>query len=266
MAGARLWRHLVGARVRSEWQYRASFFALFTASLLFSLTDFVAVVLVFEQVPSIADWSIAEVAFLYGTGVTAAALADATIGAVESVPDRIRLGTFDRLLVRPAPALLQIVGDDFALRRFGKVLQSAVILGVAIAAVDVEWTVARAAMIPLMIISGTSLFTSIWIVSNSVAFWFTDTREAANSVTYGGSYLSQYPLAVYGRWFRRLFAVAVPISFVNYLPALFVLQRPTDLGFAPWMRFASPLVALLALIVAAQVWALGIRHYRSTGS
>ena len=266
MASARLWRILVLARIRSEWQYRASFFALSASSFLFSATDFVAVILVFEQVPVIADWSIAEVAFLYGTGVTAAAIADAFVGAIESVPDRIRLGTFDRLLVRPAPALLQIVADDFALRRFAKVLQSGGVLAVAIVAVDVEWNVLRALTIPLMIATGSALFIAIWIVANSIAFWFTDTREAANSVTYGGSYLSQYPLAVYGRWFRRLFAVAVPISFVNYLPALYVLQRPTDLGFAPWMRFLSPVVAILALLVAWQVWSAGIRHYRSTGS
>lgn len=265
-ASVQLWGHLAAARVRSEWQYRTSFFTLFAASFAITALDFVAVLLVFEQVPAIGGWSVSEVALLYGAGVTSAALADVFIGAIESVPDRIRLGTFDRLLVRPAPALLQIVADDFALRRFGKVLQAVTVLIGALATVGVDWTIGRVVMVPVMIVSGCALFTAIWIVTNSVAFWFTDTREAANSVTYGGSYLSQYPLGIYARWFRVLFAVVVPISFVNYLPTLYLLDRDDSLGIMSWLRFASPLVAVVALIVALRVWGLGIRHYRSTGS
>ena len=141
VASVRLWRHLIVARIRSEWQYRVSFFALFASSFAVSALDFVAIVLVFEQVPAIGDWSVAEVAFLYGTGVTSAALADVLIGSIETVPERVRTGTFDRVLVRPASALVQVLGDDFALRRMGKVVQALFVLGIAMAAVDVDWTI-----------------------------------------------------------------------------------------------------------------------------
>lgn len=266
VAGARLWRHLAGARIRSEWQYRTSFFMLFAASFAVSALEFVGLLVLFEQVPALAGWSVEEVAFLYGTGVTASALADVFIGAIETVPDRVRLGTFDRLLVRPAPTLVQIVGDDFALRRLGKVLQSVAVLAGALVVVDVDWDAGRVAMVPVMVVTGVVLFVAIWVATNSVAFWFTDTREVANSLTYGGSYLSQHPLGVYGRWFRAVFAVAVPIAFVNYLPALHVLGRDDDLGFPSWVRFASPAVAVVALTVAGRIWSAGISHYRSTGS
>ena len=141
-----------------------------------------------------------------------------------------------------------------------------VILTWALAVVEVDWTIARAVAVPLMVVTGTVIFIAIWIAANCISFWFTDTREASNSVTYGGSYLAQYPLGIYARWFRNLFAVAVPISFVNYLPALYVLDRSDDTGLASWLRFASPVVAAIAMFGALQLWGLGIRHYRSTGS
>jgi len=263
---ARLWWRLIGARARSEWQYRASFFGLLIWMFVVTALDFVAIVLVFERVPLIGDWTIEQIAFLYGTGVTSAALADFLVGGIEKISDRIRLGTFDQVLTRPAPAMLQIVADEFALRRMGKILQSGVILGWSLAVVEVDWTIARVVAVPLMVITGTVVFIAIWIAANCISFWFTDTREASNSVTYGGSYLAQFPLGIYGRWFRNLFAVAVPISFVNYLPALFVLDRSDDTGLASWLRFASPAVAIIAMFAALQLWGLGIRHYRSTGS
>ena len=41
---------------------------------------------------------------------------------------------------------------------------------------------------------------------------------------------------------------------------------PADNGAPPWLGWAAFPVALVAAVVAGQVWRLGVRQYRSTGS
>jgi len=58
----------------------------------------------------------------------------------------------------------------------------------------------------------------------------------------------------------------VPLAFVNWYPALYLLDMPDPLGLPSWLQYASPAVALLAALAAAVAWRAGVRRYRSTGS
>jgi ABC-2 type transport system permease protein len=90
-------------------------------------------------------------------------------------------------------------------------------------------------------------------------------REATNSFTYGGNFLTQYPLDIFAGWFRRLFAFVIPIADRQLLPGA-LHPRQADGAMAPALRFASPLVALASVAVAAIVWRAGVRRYTSRGS
>ena len=131
--------------------------------------------------------------------------------------------------------------------------------------VHINWTPLRAIVFVSMLIGGAVIFCSIWVATNAIAFWTMDAREVANSVTYGGNYLTNYPLHIFGTWLRRLLAYVIPLAFVNYFPALYVLEKESPIG-TPALRFVSPVVAVAAVIVAGTVWKTAVRHYRSTGS
>ena len=263
---ASTYRILAGARLRSDLEYRVSF-VLFTLSQ-FTITalDFVAVLIVFSNVSSLKGWSVGEVAFLYGLANFAFALADLFVSAVETVQVHVREGTLDRFLLRPASPLVQVSADEFSLRRIGKVIEgfSVLMLGCFIAPID--WTPARAVMLVVAILSGATIFSSLWVFVTCLCFWWVDAREAGNAVTYGGSFLAQYPLGVYGDVLRRVLAFTVPVAFANYFPAVYILGRSDRLGAPAWIQFASPLVALVVALVASATWRSGIRHYRGTGS
>jgi ABC-2 type transport system permease protein len=86
-----------------------------------------------------------------------------------------------------------------------------------------------------------------------------------NAFTYGGSFLTQYPVSIFGPWVRRLLAFVIPMAFVCYFPALYVLDKPDELGLPHWLSFASPAVAVLTVLVAGLLWRNAVRHYRSAG-
>jgi ABC-2 type transport system permease protein len=262
----RVYGVLASARLRSDLQYRVSF-ALFTLGQ-FTITalDFVGVLIIFSNVQVLKGWSVGEVTFLYGLGNLAFGLADMFVSAVENVQFHVREGSFDRFLLRPASPLVQVIADQFSLRRIGKVLEGALIFAIGCGAASVAWTPARVAMTVVALVSGATIFGGLWVFTSCLCFWWVDAREAANAVTYGGGFLSQYPLAVYGDVLRRVLAFTVPIAFANYFPAVYILGRTDRLGAPTWVQFASPLVAVAVAGVASIMWRTGVRHYRGTGS
>ena len=262
---ALLWCRLAAARVRADWQYRTSFVLFTLGQALVTLLDFAAIAVIFSRVDVLAGWTIAETAFLYGASGTAFGIADTFISTVERCSQRIKDGSFDRLLIRPLGPLLQITAEEFAFRRLGKLAQALTVFVIAIAAVDANWSFGRAVMVPVMVASGAAIFSALFVATSSISFWTVETQEFANAFTYGGNFMTQYPLAVFAPWMRRL-ALVTGVAFVNYVPALYILDRDDRIGLPSWAPFTTPAVAVVLCGVAWAIWRTAVRHYRSTGS
>ena len=260
-----VWRRLIGAQIRSQLQYRASLTLDFVGSGLISFVDFLAVLVLFHNVPRLNTWNVREVALLYALSSISFALTDMLIGHLDFFPQLVRTGNFDIVLVRPRSTLLQIFGSDFAVRRFAKAVQGAAVLVYALSALQLHWTVWRVLVLVLSIPTGMVIFGSVWVVGACLAFWTTDGGEFTNAFTYGGNFMAQYPVDIYSAWLRRFLAYIVPLAFVCYFPALFVLGKPDPLGLPHFLELASPLVAAAAACVAGLVWQFAVRHYRSAG-
>ena len=263
---AGIYVRLIGARIRSQLQYRLSFALNIVGNALVSFLDFAAILIIFHQVDALGGWSAAEVALLYAIACVSFGITDLAVGHLDLLPRMIREGEFDLVLVRPLGSLFQVVSSDFAMRRIGKAAQGAVVLGVALAHLDVAWTAGKVAMLAVAIVTGVFIYAGIWIVFSTVTFWFVDTQEVANAFSYGGNFLAQYPVNIFGPWLRRLVVFVVPIAFVAYFPALYVLGKEDELGLPRALQFLSPVVAAATLVVAALVWRNAVRHYRSVGA
>jgi ABC-2 type transport system permease protein len=257
---------LAGTWMRAAAQYPASLAMLVITQAVTNSLDIAAILIIFSHTPRLAGFSLPEVMFLYGTSGVSFAIADVTFGTAERLGDHIRWGTLDAILVRPVSPLLQIATEDFTPRRLGKLLPTGTVLVIALSRLDVRWTPDRAAVVPLMICGGVAIFASLWVLTATWQFIVVDGRQAMNSLTYGGGHLTQYPLSIYGRDVIRGLTWVVPLAFVNWEPALYVLGRPDPLGLPVVFRFASPAVAAALAAAAALAWRTGLRHYRSTGS
>jgi ABC-2 type transport system permease protein len=261
-----VYRKIAGSRIRAHLQYRLSFGLQVVGAFFFSFLDFVMILVVFSHISHMEGWSIAEVSFLYGSSYVTFKFADILMTNLDRLPMLIRMGTFDQILTRPIGTLGQVLTGDLDIRHFGGISQGAVVLGYALGRTSIDWDAGRVVVFALMLVSAVVIFCSIWVATNAIAFWTTDAREVANSFTYGGNMLTQFPLNIFGTWFRRLLAYAIPLAFVNYFPALYILDKDDPLGAPKILRFASPLVAAAAALVAGAVWRTAVRHYRSTGS
>ncbi|MEV8404886.1 ABC transporter permease [Streptomyces niveus] len=264
--GLRAYGLIVAMWMRSTMTYRASFAMTAFGNFAVTAFDFIAILMMFSHVDRLGGYSLPEVAFLYGAAGASFGLADLAMGSTDRLGRRIRDGTLDTLLVRPAPVLAQVAADRFALRRLGRITQGLLVLGYALATVDIAWTPVKVAMIPMMVLSGAVIFSAVFVAGAAFQFWAQDAAEVQNSFTYGGTTLLQYPPTVFAKDLVRGVTFVVPLAFVNWLPALYVMDRDDPLGLPDWVAFLPPLVAVGFCAVAGLAWRSGLRGYRSTGS
>lgn len=261
-----LYRRIVGARIRSDWQYRTSFFTFLAGQALVTALDFVTVLLVLDLVPSLGGWSGPEVAFLYAVATLPFGIADLLASSVDRVSVYILQGTFDRLLLRPTSTLLQLSAIEFELRRFGKLVPPMVVLAWAMPNLDVDWTAARLAVLVLVLVCGTVIYSSLWVMTSALSFWVVGAKDAMNAATYGGQYANQYPLHLYRGWIRAVLGWIVPLAFVAYVPSIYLLGAPNPLDLPDWLVLATVPVTVVLFALALTVWSVGTRRYQGTGS
>jgi ABC-2 type transport system permease protein len=262
----RAYRLVVGMWMRSTMAYRASFAMTAVGNFAATALDFVTIMLMFSHVDALGGFTLPEVAFLYGTASTSFGLADLLMGSMDRLGDRVRDGTFDTLLLRPVPVLAQVAADRFALRRLGRVVQGLLVLCWSLPRAGVHWTALNVALLPVTVLVGAVIFSAVYVAGGAFQFWAGDAAQVQNSVTYGGATLLQYPPGVFSRDLLRGVTFVVPLAFVNWLPALHMMDRPDPLGLPGWVDFAGAPVALVCCALAGLLWQAGVRSYRSTGS
>lgn len=260
------WR-LIGARIRSQMQYKTSFALELIGFGLVTGLEFVVLVLLLRRFGPIAGWTIPEVALLYGLASIALGLAE-MIGRGFDAPfeQMMARGTFDMVLARPLGSFFQVLASEFQLRRLGRTFQGMAALAYGLWHVEIIWTPLNLLLLPLTIASGVTIYVALSVIGATVCFWTIKTPEVINAFTVGGAELSSYPLGIYNRSLRTVFLVIAPVAFANYPAALWLLGHRDPLGLPAGLAWASPLVAIAFLGVAWAFWQFGVSKYQSAGS
>jgi ABC-2 type transport system permease protein len=267
MPGAlRLYARYAAISLRGQLQYRASFVTTSIGAFLLTASEFLAIAALFDRFGQIRGWSLPEVALFYGMISVSYALCDAIGRGFEAFATMVKEGSFDRLLVRPRSLVLQLLGQELTLRRVGRLAQGVMVLGYAATAGTIDWTAPRIALLGIAIACGVCAFLGLFVLQATSALWTVEGLEVWSAFTYGGVTMSQYPLAIYRSWFRGLFAYAIPLGCVSYFPGIAILGHPDPLGAPDWAGWIAPLAGPVFLVLCLQVWRVGVRHYRSTGS
>ncbi|NPV08679.1 MAG: ABC transporter permease [Anaerolineae bacterium] len=266
MAG--LYLRLIGARVRSQMQYRTSFCLDALSSLFGTLIGFATLAAVISRFGGIGGWTLGEVAFLYGLAEVSYGLMDLVWGGYDYdfFSPCIRSGEFDQMLLRPIPLPLQILTSEFALRRLGRVAQGVAVFVLGWRLAGVEWTATKVAYLPVVILSAMAFFAALYVVGSAVCFWTVERLEVFNLFTYGGAEMLSYPMHIYNRWLARFFTFVVPAAVQVYYPALYFLGKPDPLGMPAFVSFLAPVTGFGCLALSFAFWSFGVRRYQSTGT
>ena len=265
--GFALYWRLIGQSIRAQLQYRLSFCLMTLGGFVANAVEAVGLWALFDRFAMLGQWTLPQVAFLYGLVNCVFAFTEAlTRGFDVFGTEFVRTGEFDRVLLRPRTTVLQLAGFRFQLHRIGRFLQGLIVLVWAIWMLDLDWTPARGMVFAAAVMGGVAFFAGLFIIQATLCFWATESLELMNTLTYGGVETATFPLAIYRRWFRRFFTFVVPLGCISYFPALFVFGIDDPLGTGAVFQALTPLAGFAFLGLALAAWRVGIRHYTSTGS
>lgn len=248
---------------KSQLQYRTSFWLLTFGQFFIPFSVFAGLYFMFERFGQLRGWSFFETALCFAIVHMAFSLSECFARGFDAFSSLVAGGDFDRVLVRPRSTVVQVLGSKFEFTRFGRLLQSAIVLVWALYNLPIEWSIAKVITLLLMVASGVLIFTGIYMLAATLCFWTIQGMEVANIFTDGGREMAQYPLNIYQKWVTVFFTFIIPFGCVSYLPLLYILDKVHGNEI---LYMLMPLAGVLFLLPCILVWQLGVRHYRSTGS
>jgi ABC-2 type transport system permease protein len=267
MSGLRLLLRLITASLRAQAQYPGSTIMLTIGQFVGNGIELLALWALFDRFGSVQGWRFGEVAVFFGLVHMMFALADLICRGFDVLgTEFLRTGDFDRVLLRPRAATLQLVAYDFRISRFGRFAQGLIVLLIGAKSAGVDWNATTIGITLWAMASGVALFFAIVVIQGAMSFWTIESLEVVNVVTYGGVQAAQFPLSIYNGWLRGALTYVVPIACVAYFPILLVLGKPDPLGTPAWFGAIAPLAGFIFLGIAFIAWRFGVRHYTSTGS
>lgn len=260
-----IWATLMAAAVRGTLQYRMNFVTSMVGVALMQSTSLAFVAIVVTQFGAIGGWGMGEIALLYGMRTLAHAVFTVPFAGLHRTSQLVRMGEFDRLLVRPVNPFVQVISWRWAVMTSGDLLAGIGILAAATFWAPVEWSVLTVGYLLLAVLGGAMVELALNLVISGLTFRVLTIRSAQIVVdqmlaTFGGYPLSIFPVAV-----RFALTLVLPLAFVAYIPATVLLGRTDELAVQPWLAAWAPLVGLLLTIAAYRFWQRQTRHYNSPG-
>jgi ABC-2 type transport system permease protein len=258
----RYWR----INVLTTLEYRENFLLWSLFTVVYHGSALAALWIVLRAFPEMNGWNFREMAFLYALWMLGHALHNTFFHAVEDVPERIREGNFDRVLVRPLDALFQVIATP------GQVFPDELILATCYfcaatwyARIHVD--LAFVALVPPVIVGGSLIELALNLIVATVAFWFVKVDALRWIVLQLEQEFTRYPLGIYSRGVRLLLTFVLPFAFMNYFPATYFLHKSDGaLHLPPYAGLLAPLVGVTFAAAAYAFWRVGLTRYRGAGS
>lgn len=256
---------LLRSRLRAQAAYRASLVADLVGSAVIGLAELVEIAVVVRYVPGLGGLDATGVYLLFGLSYLGFALAQLVAGSFDTVPELVRSGTVDVLMLRPVPLAAQLALQEVAPRRLGGAAVGVLVAASALAARPVPLEPGPLLLLVLTPLGAAAVFTALFVAAGAVQFALVDAGDVTNAVTYGGAFASRIPGGAMPLPLRVFFTFVVPTAFAGYLPVLAMLGLPGPAGVPSVLGWFAPVVALAAGAVALLLWRAGVRHYTGAG-
>lgn len=246
---------------KSDLQYKLSFIMSFISQFFVFFGYYFTILCLFDQFSNIKGFTLYEVLLTFGVIQFGFSFCETFFRGIDQFDHLILRGDFDRLLLRPRNLLLQIFCEKVDFIKFSRLVQSIIVLIIAIINVDVNWNIEKVITLIFMLISSIFIFLSIFILTASYCFFTVKGLEVRNVLTDGSKHMAQYPIGIFKKGFVVFFTVIIPFGFVNYYPLLYILEEINNK-----LLIISPLITIIYLIPSIIIFYKGVKRYSSVGS
>ena len=246
-----------------EMSFKANFLLWMVVEVLWFLGQIVFFSIIFGSVDRIGDWSKWEIVLLVGTHQIIAQLFQAFFFVnVANVPELVRTGKLDSLLVLPIDSQFAVSTKQFGLDSVVNAVLGGVVVVISLNRLGVMPHPIHILLYLVAIGFGVAIHYSIMLNLAAVSFWIV----RAQGLVYGYFNflnIARYPDVIYPRLFRLVFSWIVPVIIVANIPARVLIK---SLG--------QPLPLMLQMIAASLIifwgsrvfWRFALQRYSSASS
>lgn len=256
-----LYRRYISIILRSAMQYKASFLLGAAGQFFLSFNELAGLSFIFARFSVVKGYSYQEVLLCYGIMLLGYSVAQCQARGFESFHYLVRSGEFDRMLVRPRAAVLQVLGSRFEINRFFRILLALAMFFYGAGHCRVVWSAGKITTVLIMVFGVVLLFTGLFLLGASISFFTVEDGGFLNVLIYGGNTHGKYPVDIYGRRMLKFCTYVIPYALVQYYPLQYLLGRT-----AHWEYALYPFGTVFFLFICYAAWRFGMRHYQSAGS
>jgi ABC-type uncharacterized transport system, permease component len=257
----KLYLRYFAIHMKSQMQYKTSFFVGIMGQFLISFSVFLEIYFMFDRFNEVDGYTYTEVLLCFAVILMSFSTAECLARGFDTFPSMIGNGEFDRIMVRPRNEIFQVLGSKVEFSRLGRFAQSVIVFAYALPTCGVSWTRDKILTLALMIVMGVVVFSSLFLVYAALSFFTTEGLEFMNIFTDGMREFGKYPFAIYGETVLKILTFVIPAALFQYYPFLYLIGRTDNALYA-----VVPLFAVLFMIPCYAIWRIGMRRYTSTGS
>ena len=251
---------LLKINIQQELIYRTNAVINALLSLMWLGWELLGLSIIFSNTQTLGGWGPGELVALLGVWRLVNTVMAALIWPnTEKFNTSIRDGSLDYTLLQPVNSQFLVSFSRIVIWRLWDVVLAAVLIvvGVSMSRGGVPLNVVS---FLLLTASGALIIYSLWIVLIACTFWFV---KFDNNVTILQALMDsgRYPANVYPVWMRLIVTFVVPVAVATTVP-LQALRG--DLLW--WQVLLFLAIGAASLVVAAQVWKLGVRRYSGASS
>ena len=246
-----------------EMNFKANFILWMFVELLWFVGQIVFIEVIFQYVDRIGDWSKWEVVLLFGTHQLIAQIFQAFFYVnVANLPELVRTGRLDLMLVLPVDAQFAVSTRQFGLDNLVNALVGVAIVSFSLVQLSITPDLARLLLYAAAVLLGVSIHYGIMFALATMSFWIV----RAQGLIYGYFNffnIARYPDVVFRGVFKVIFTYLIPVIIVANVPSR-LLTRAFE---SPLPGLVTLLCGSLFVIGASRVfWLFALRRYSSASS
>ncbi len=253
--------HYISMHIKVYLEYKLNFFLTMIAQVLILCTELFVVYTLFDKFELLEEFNINYLFMIFSINWLGFSLAETFGRGFDEFKKLMKKGGFDILLIRPRNIFLQILGNDLAFHKIGRIIASSYLLVISTINLIPDLTIDKLLLIILMVLGDFIIITSLFILGAFVVFFTVEGLEFINVFTNGTKQVNEYPIGIYHKAIGIIFTFLIPIALCNYYPVEFLINKSNSLIY-----FLMPCSSLILLGISVVIFNLGLKHYSSTGS
>jgi ABC-2 type transport system permease protein len=256
---------LLGVSIRTSMitamQYRADFLIQGAMSILWSTLAIFPLLVIFGDRTTIAGWDFGHALVVMGLFLLMKGVLEGGINpSLQAVVERIRSGSFDYTLLKPADAQFLVSTTRFDPWHVTDVLVGTGVIVYAFIELGHAPGARELAAAFLLITAAIAVMYSLWILIIASAFWVV---RMDNLVFLLGAIFdaARWPIHIFRGTWRFVFTFIIPLALMTSFPAMALLGT-----LSLRTAIASLAGSAAFFLLARAVWSLAIRSYTSASS